>query len=130
MKKEGKRQSEEEGEQYAEERLLERIETIQSEMETVPGGRLDACLAVSQGMFDREQGSRSIVFFSKLDSINMTERVVMRRTFSLTLFADDDASISNLSKTTSHCFDTDKVRLLYIRAQVSRIGKQKHWVLP
>lgn len=35
--------------------------------------------------------------------------------------ADDDESIANLSKTTSHCFDTDKVRLLYVRAQVSRI---------
>lgn len=34
---------------------------------------------------------------------------------------DDDASIANLSKTTAHCFDTDKVRLLYIRAQTSRI---------
>lgn len=36
-------------------------------------------------------------------------------------FADDDESISQLSKTTSQCFDTDKVRLLYIRAQVTRI---------
>lgn len=34
---------------------------------------------------------------------------------------DDDASISQLSKTTSQTFDTDKVRLLYIRAQVTRI---------
>lgn len=34
---------------------------------------------------------------------------------------EDDASIATVSKTTSHCFDTDKVRLLYIRAQVTRI---------
>lgn len=50
MKKEGKRFDEEACEQYAEERLKDRIETIRGEMETVPGGRLDACLAVSQGM--------------------------------------------------------------------------------
>lgn len=36
-------------------------------------------------------------------------------------FADDEESIAFLSKTTSHCFDVDKVRLLYIRAQVTRI---------
>lgn len=35
--------------------------------------------------------------------------------------ADDESSIANLSKITAHCFDTDKVRLLYIRAQTSRI---------
>jgi len=35
--------------------------------------------------------------------------------------ADDDSSIAELSKITSQCFDTDKVRLLYIRAQTSRI---------
>lgn len=34
---------------------------------------------------------------------------------------DDEDSISLLSKTTSHTFDVDKVRLLYIRAQVTRI---------
>lgn len=50
MKKEGKRFDEEACEEYAEERLKDRIETIREEMETVPGGRLDACLAVSQGM--------------------------------------------------------------------------------
>ncbi|GAB1744373.1 hypothetical protein NU219Hw_g1653t1 [Hortaea werneckii] len=55
---------------------------IRSEMESVPGGKLEACVAVSQ---------------------------------------DDASSIANLSQTTSHCFDTDKVRLLYIRAQVTRI---------
>ena len=49
LKKEGKRFDEEACEQYAEERLQERIEMIRSEMESVPGGRLDACLAVSQG---------------------------------------------------------------------------------
>lgn len=36
-------------------------------------------------------------------------------------FPDDDTSIAQLSKATSSCFDTDKVRLLYIRAQVTRI---------
>lgn len=50
LKKEGKRFDEEACEQYAEERLRERIELVKSEMESVPGGRLDACLAVSQGM--------------------------------------------------------------------------------
>lgn len=34
---------------------------------------------------------------------------------------EDESSIAALSKTTAHCFDTDKVRLLYIRAQTSRI---------
>ena len=62
MKKKGEKFGEEEGEQYAEERLQERIETIREEMETVPGGRLDACLAVSQGLFDRfQQRSRLLV---------------------------------------------------------------------
>ncbi|KAK5130600.1 hypothetical protein LTR08_001919 [Meristemomyces frigidus] len=82
LKKEGKRFDEEACEQYAEEKLRERVETIRAEMESVPGGRLDACLAVSQ---------------------------------------NDDDSVAQLSKTTSQCFDTDKVRLLYIRAQVTRI---------
>lgn len=34
---------------------------------------------------------------------------------------EDDESIAFLSKTTAQCFDMDKVRLLYIRAQISRI---------
>ena len=50
LKKDGKRFDEEACEEYAEERLRERVRTIQAEMESVPGGRLDACLAVSQGM--------------------------------------------------------------------------------
>ena len=49
LKKDSKRFDEEACEQYAEERLEERIETIRSEMESVEGGRLDACVAVSQG---------------------------------------------------------------------------------
>jgi len=49
MKKEGKAFNEEACEQHAEQRLRERMEVIQSEMETVPNGRLDACLAVSYG---------------------------------------------------------------------------------
>ena len=48
----------------------------------------------------------------------------------LTPRPDDDDSIADLSKTTSHCFDTDKVRLLYIRAQVSRIGESIKPCLP
>ncbi|KAK4561601.1 hypothetical protein LTR86_004280 [Recurvomyces mirabilis] len=82
LKKDGKPFDEEACEQYAEERLRERVDTIRTEMQTVEGGRLDACLAVAQ---------------------------------------DDESSIAHLSKTTSSCFDTDKVRLLYIRAQVTRI---------
>ena len=50
LKSEGKRFDEEACEQHAEEKLRERIETIRTEMETVPGGRLDACVAISQGM--------------------------------------------------------------------------------
>lgn len=38
-------------EQYAEQQLQSRLEQIRSEMESVPGGRLDALVAVSQGMF-------------------------------------------------------------------------------
>lgn len=49
FKKAGKPYSEEACEQYAEARLQERIETIRGEMECLPDGRLDACLAVSQG---------------------------------------------------------------------------------
>lgn len=36
-------------------------------------------------------------------------------------YAEDHSSIATLSAATSRCFDTEKVRLLYIRAQVSRI---------
>ncbi|KAK5168339.1 uncharacterized protein LTR77_006908 [Saxophila tyrrhenica] len=82
MKKEGLRFDEEACEEYAEQQLQERVETIRNEMQTVPGGRLDACVAISQ---------------------------------------DDEESIKELSKATSRCFGTDKIRLLYIRAQVSRI---------
>lgn len=63
MKKEGKRLNEEECEQYAEERARERIDTIRSEMETVPGGRLDACLAVSQGGPDLHFEELFLYFF-------------------------------------------------------------------
>lgn len=37
-------------EQYAEEQLQNRLEQIRTEMLSVPGGRLDAIEAVSQGM--------------------------------------------------------------------------------
>ncbi|KAK0949162.1 hypothetical protein LTS01_025871, partial [Friedmanniomyces endolithicus] len=70
-------------------------------MESVPGGRLDACVAISQGITAqlKRQHIRPLA-----DSV-----------------PDDEASIADLSKTTSRCFDTDTVRLLYIRAQVTRI---------
>ncbi|KAK3615107.1 hypothetical protein LTR56_026799 [Elasticomyces elasticus] len=82
MKKEGKFFDEEACDEYAAENLAERIEKIKGEMLSIPGGRLNACVAISQ---------------------------------------DDGSSIADLSKTTSRCFDTDTVRLLYIRAQVTRI---------
>jgi len=50
MKKEGLKFDEDACDAYAEERLLERIETIKKEMESVPGGRLNACVAISHGM--------------------------------------------------------------------------------
>lgn len=102
LKKEGKRFDEEACDEYAEEQLQERIEIIRKEMESVSGGRLDACLAVSQGKF-----ARPLHRWIKILTM---------------LHADDSNSIAELSKTTSHCFDTDKVRLLYVRAQVTRIG--------
>ena len=49
MKKEGLKFDEEACDQYAADRLEDRIETIRTEMQTVEGGRLDACVAVSQG---------------------------------------------------------------------------------
>ncbi|KAF2765736.1 hypothetical protein EJ03DRAFT_354618 [Teratosphaeria nubilosa] len=82
MKKAGEKFDEEACEQFAEEQLQQRLELLRQEMLSVPDGRLDACVAVSQ---------------------------------------EDEASIADLSKTTSHCFGTDKVRHLYIRAQVTRI---------
>jgi len=67
LKKVGKRFDEEACEQYAELRLRERIETIRSEMQSVPGGRLDACVAVSQGTpyehIDRPPVHRAYDFF-------------------------------------------------------------------
>jgi GTPase SAR1 family protein len=49
MKKEGKRFDEEACEEYAAQKLQERVNTIREEMQTVPDGRLDACVAISQG---------------------------------------------------------------------------------
>ena len=49
LKKEGKPFDEEECERYAESKLQERVDTIRAEMESIPGGRLNYCLAVSQG---------------------------------------------------------------------------------
>lgn len=49
MKKEGLRFDEEACEEYAEGKLQERVDMIKEEMQTVPGGRLDACIAISQG---------------------------------------------------------------------------------
>ena len=97
LKKDGKKFDEEACERYAEEKLQERVDIIRSEMESVPGGRLDACIAISQG------GCKCFGW---------------RKTRLTVSVADDDESISQLSKTTSQCFDSDKVRLLYIRAQV------------
>lgn len=51
LKKEGKPFDMAECERYAEEKVQERIDTIRGEMESVAHGRLDACLAVSQGMY-------------------------------------------------------------------------------
>ncbi|KAK0941013.1 hypothetical protein LTR29_007431 [Friedmanniomyces endolithicus] len=90
MKKDGLKFDEEACDTYAAEKLVERIERIKTEMQSVPGGRLDACVAISQ---------------------------------------DDPLSIAELSKTTSRCFDSDKVRLLYIRAQVSRIDLKVDFAL-
>jgi hypothetical protein len=53
LKKEGKPFDMEDCERYAEEKVQERIDTIRKEMEGVEHGRLDACLAVSQGTFCR-----------------------------------------------------------------------------
>lgn len=50
-KKEGLKFDEEDCEQYAEQKVQERIETIQNEMQSVPDGRLDACVAVSHGQY-------------------------------------------------------------------------------
>lgn len=49
LKKEGRPFDEEECERYAIEAQLRRLELIRGEMESVPGGRIDACLAVSLG---------------------------------------------------------------------------------
>lgn len=43
--------NEEACEQYAEEQLQVRLDQIREEMESVPGGRLDALVAVSQGKY-------------------------------------------------------------------------------
>lgn len=49
LKKEGKPFDEEECENHANEMQSRRLELIRDEMQSVPGGRLDACLAVSLG---------------------------------------------------------------------------------
>ena len=52
MKKDGLKFDEEACDNYAAEKLVERIERIKTEMQSVPGGRLDACVAISQGTID------------------------------------------------------------------------------
>jgi len=90
MKKEGLCFDEEACEQFAEQQLQERVDTIRNEMQTVPGGRLDACVAISQG--------------------ERTSIVRQTSGLSLTVSAsDDDESIKELSMATSRCFSTDKV---------------------
>lgn len=93
---------EEDCEQHAQEQLNARLEQIREEMMSVEGGRLDALVAVSQGTSNLEHES--------MLRIQLTEH-----------FPDSDASVSELSKTTSHCFDIDRVRALWISAQVTRI---------
>ncbi|RMY69848.1 hypothetical protein D0863_06191 [Hortaea werneckii] len=102
LRKAGQRLDEDACDAYAEQKLQERVAMIRSEMESVPGGKLEACVAVSQG-----------------DLIRHAHKKALKQR--LTSTPDDASSIANLSQTTSHCFDTDKVRLLYIRAQVTRI---------
>lgn len=104
LKKAGLPFDEEACDRAAEAHLAERLETIRQELESVPGGRLDALVAVSQG----ECAFSRFLPFSTHPSV-------------LTPQSDDAESVAALSKTTSHCFDTDKVRMLYIRAQVTRV---------
>ncbi|KXT04957.1 hypothetical protein AC578_10334 [Pseudocercospora eumusae] len=97
--------------QYAADRLQERLEAVRKEMQSVPGGRLDAIVAVSQGKKPQPYTHTYDLDFQRM--IN-TDNLFFP-------LVDDEESIAFLSKTTSHCFDIDKVRLLYIRAQVTRI---------
>ena len=58
-KKAGQRLEEDACDEHAAAQLLARIETIRTEMQSVEGGRLDACLAVSQGT--QQQTSVTVV---------------------------------------------------------------------
>ncbi|KAK1759979.1 hypothetical protein QBC47DRAFT_458153, partial [Echria macrotheca] len=82
LKKEKKKFTYEELEQYAEEQVQYRVEEIKAELASVKGGRFDDCIAVDK---------------------------------------DDEESIQRLTEITAESFTHDRVRLLYIRAQVTRI---------
>lgn len=96
---------------YAEDQLLARLSQLQGEIMSVEGGRFDACVAVSKSEFQTK--TREFSPHLLLQAIRHANPWVPA--------TDDDKSIKFLSQTTAECFSHDRVRLLYIRAQVARI---------
>lgn len=98
-KKEGITISEEDIDSYAEHQLQERLCKITEEMHEIAGGRIDECVAVSQGQPPGSLKEGTVANFE----------------------TEDKESISELTQKTADCFGTERVRLLYIRAQVTRV---------
>lgn len=97
--------------EYAEDQLLARLSQLQGEIMSVEGGRFDACVAVSKSEFQTK--TREFSPHLLLQALRHANPWVPA--------TDDDKSIKFLSQTTAECFSHDRVRLLYIRAQVTRI---------
>ena len=88
-------------EAYADEELRKRMILIEEELSDIKNGRCDAVVAVSKGPCNALAYTKSSE--AKLDWI------------------EDKSSIRMLAEETARCFDHDKVRMLYIAAQVARI---------
>lgn len=66
LKKQGQPVDDEEIEKYAEDQLSARLEQIREEMTTVPDGRFDALVAVSQGISTRKPHSLKTLWLTAL----------------------------------------------------------------
>lgn len=91
---------------YAADQLKNRIILIESEMKEVEGGRFDACVDVCKGKNTTIRVSLSS-FPRPIDAYNVD--------------LDDPNSIDRLNQTTLDSFNHEKLRLIYVAAQVSSI---------
>ncbi|KAI4128984.1 MAG: hypothetical protein LQ341_006616, partial [Variospora aurantia] len=90
-----------EAEAYANEQLQKRMIQIEEDLSDIKDSRCDAVVSVSKG----------------LSYTSIAQDMMMLKLPGI----DDKASIRTLAEGTGRCFDHEKVRMLYVAAQVARV---------